>query len=85
MMIFILIFWYYSSSFCAVFKNTQIPLIKDTFIGYVTSFFITLFFALFFWLLRVLFLNLEFMCCECLYKAIDFIDNIIEKLSDAFN
>ena len=32
--IFLLLFWYYLSSFCAVFHNTQIPLIKDTLIGY---------------------------------------------------
>ena len=32
-----LLFWYYSSCFCAVFPNTQIPLIKDTAISYAES------------------------------------------------
>ena len=32
--IFIIIFWYYVGVFCAVYKNTQVTLIKDS----VTSF-----------------------------------------------
>ena len=40
--IFILFFWYYLSCFCAVYKNTQYHLIKDTLIsfsiGYITPF-----------------------------------------------
>ena len=40
--IFILLFWYYISCFCAVYKNTQYHLIKDTIIslciGYITPF-----------------------------------------------
>ena len=35
--IFLLFFWYYISMFCAVYKNTQIHLIKDTLIGLGTS------------------------------------------------
>ena len=35
----ILAFWYYIASFCAVYKNTQYHLIKDTLIGLATSFF----------------------------------------------
>ena len=34
MILFLLLFWYYLSSFCAVFHNTQKPLIKDTILGY---------------------------------------------------
>ena len=30
---FLIFFWYYLSSFCAVFKNSQIYLIKNTFIS----------------------------------------------------
>ena len=30
-------FWYYLSAFCAVYYNTQIPLIKDNFISFFTS------------------------------------------------
>ena len=30
-------FWYYLSAFCAVYYNTQIPLIKDNIISFITS------------------------------------------------
>ena len=35
--IFILLFWYYLGCFCAVYKNTQYHLIKDTLISYGTG------------------------------------------------
>ena len=35
--IFLLLFWYYLSCFCAVYKNTQIYLIKDTVISFALS------------------------------------------------
>ena len=35
--IFFMGFWYYVSCFCAVYKNTQYHLIKDTLISFVTS------------------------------------------------
>ena len=35
--IFIITFWYYLSCFCAVYKNTQIHLIKDTLISFGLS------------------------------------------------
>ena len=35
--LFLLFFWYYVSCFCAVFKNTQIHLIKDVLIGFAFS------------------------------------------------
>ena len=35
--ILILLFWYYISCFCAVYKNTQIALIKDTLISFILS------------------------------------------------
>ena len=30
-------FWYYLSAFCAVYHNTQVPLIKDTILSFLTS------------------------------------------------
>ena len=36
-MILLILFWYYASCFCAVYKNTQIHLIKDIAISYVSS------------------------------------------------
>ena len=35
--LFLIIFWYYLSCFCAVYKNTQIYLIKDTMISFALS------------------------------------------------
>ena len=35
--IILVFFWYYLSCFCSVFVNTQLPLIKDTIIGYEFS------------------------------------------------
>ena len=35
--IFLLSFWYYLSMFCAIYKNTQLHLIKDTFISFGLS------------------------------------------------
>ncbi len=32
-----LFFWYFISCFCAVYKNTQIILIKDTIISFILS------------------------------------------------
>ena len=37
-LILLVLFWYYLSSFCAVYKNTQIYLIKATLISYIISF-----------------------------------------------
>ena len=49
--IFIGIFWYYLSSFCAVYQNTQVYLIKNTFysfiFGIIFPFFINIFPAIF--------------------------------------
>ena len=36
--IFLIFFWYYLSCFCAIYKNTQIYLIKTTLISYIISF-----------------------------------------------
>ena len=35
--LFLCIFWYYTSIFCAVYENTQITLIKDTITSFSTS------------------------------------------------
>ena len=38
--LFQLFFWYYLSMFCAIYKNTQIHLIKDTLLSFILSLFI---------------------------------------------
>ena len=35
--IFLILFWYYLSMFCAIYRNTQIHLIKDTLISFALS------------------------------------------------
>ena len=35
--IFICFFWYFTSAFCAVYKNTQLFLIKDSMISFLIS------------------------------------------------
>ena len=35
--IFLLLFWYYLACFCAIYKNTQIHLLKDTIISFILS------------------------------------------------
>ena len=52
-LIFLLFCWYYLSSFGAVFKNTQIYLIINTFIGLGTSFLYPFFVNLFPVILRI--------------------------------
>ena len=75
MILFILLFWYYTSSFCAVFKNTQKPLIIDTLLDYFKSIFFTIIITLVACSLRFCALKKE---SKCFYKAI----NIIEKIVD---
>ena len=36
-LIFLIFFWYYTSCFCAIYKNTQFHLIKDIIVSYVSS------------------------------------------------
>ena len=35
--LFLIIFWYYLTCFCGIYKNSQIHLIKDTLISFGTS------------------------------------------------
>ena len=51
--IFLIFFWYYLSSFCAVYQNSQIYLIKNTLISYLLSLFFPLIINSFTSLLRL--------------------------------
>ena len=69
-LIFLILFWYYLSSFCVVYKNTQIYLIKTTLISYLISFIIPLIIYSFIGFLRIFSLkNPE----KCIYKISQFI------------
>ena len=65
--LFLFFFWYYLSSFCALYKNSQVHLIKNTFI----SFAIGLIFPFFINLLPGIFriFSLQSTNRECLYKT----------------
>jgi len=51
--LFLIIFWYYLSSFCAVYKNSQVYLIKNTAISFTMSLVFTIFFIIFPCFLRI--------------------------------
>ena len=64
--LFLFIFWFYISCFCAIYKNTQIYLIKDTLI----SFLLSLLYPLGYYLIPALFrlFALRKKKSECAYK-----------------
>ena len=67
--------WYYVAAFCAVFKNTQIPLIKDTVSSYINSIIIT-------FIVTLIICSLSFCALKrenrCLYKACDILGKICD-------
>ena len=70
MLLFFLLFWYYLSSFCAVYKNTQGPLLIDTIEGIVLSLFIYPFiFGIILCSLKVGSLRAKNKIMKCLYKC----------------
>ena len=61
-------FWFYLSCFCAVYKNTQIYLIKDTLIGFLFTLIYPLAIFLFPAIFRIAALRDKKKKKECLYK-----------------
>ena len=51
--IFLILFWYYLSSFCAIYQNSQVYLIKNTLISFTLSLFFPIIINLFTSLLRL--------------------------------
>ena len=72
--LFLLFFWYYISCFCAVYKNTQIQLIKDTLISWALSLIYPIFLFLIPTGLRILSLKQK---KEWLYKLSKILQSII--------
>ena len=70
LLIFLLLFlfWYYLGSFCAVYKNTQIHLIKETLISFRFSLILPFGICLLFAIFRIISLRAEKKDRECLYK-----------------
>ena len=76
MFLFIILFWYYLSSFCAVYNNTQIPLIKDTLISFGISLLLPLGLNLLPGIFRLSALKAENKDKKCIY----YIGQIIQLL-----
>ena len=68
--IFLFLFWYYLSSFCAVFQNSQVYLIKNTFISFTIALIYPFLFILLPGFLR--FYSLKKKRNECIYKISTF-------------
>ena len=64
--LFLFLFWYYLSCFCAVYRNTQIYLIKDTLISFATSLLYPFIINLIPGIFRIP--SLRYENNECLYK-----------------
>ena len=63
--IFLTFFWFYLSSFCAIFQNTQIYVIKNTFISFGISFLFPFIYELLPCIIRIYSLKNN---NECIYK-----------------
>ena len=61
-------FWYYISTFCAVYKNTQITLIKNTFISFGLTLLYPFGLNLFPGFFRIPSLRTKKKDRECMYK-----------------
>ena len=74
--LFLLFFWYYLSMFGAIYKNTQIHLLKDILIGFVVS----LFFPFEMYLIPALFRRLALSNSnrrkECIYNFSKFLQSL---------
>ena len=66
--IFLILFWYYLSCFCAVYRNTQRYLIKDTFICFAFSLLYQFIINLLPGIFRIRSLNTENDNNQCMYK-----------------
>ena len=65
--------WYYLSTFCAVYKNTQIFLLKDTLISYLTSLVYPFLYNFIPCIFRILALKGKSKDRNCLYKISQFL------------
>ena len=65
--VFLIVFWYYLSSFCAVYQNTQIYLLINTVISFVISLIYPIFFNILPSIIRIS--SLKSTTSECVYKT----------------
>ena len=74
--ILLILFWYYISCFCVIYKNTQIHLIKDTLISYSVSLIYPLIIYLLPGIFRIPSLRAKNKDKECMYKLSKYIQLI---------
>jgi len=77
MFLFFLLFWYYLSCFCAVYNNTQIPLIKDTLISFGISLLLSLGLNLIPGIFRLSALKAENKDKKCIYNLAQIIQFLL--------
>ena len=70
-------FWYYITCFCGIYVNTQIHLIKDSIISFITSLVYSFMIYLIPGVFRILSLRREKPTGEFLYKLSSFIENYL--------
>ena len=70
-------FWYYLCAFCAVYYNTQIPLIKDNFISFFTSLLYPFLFDLLPGIFRILGIYKKIKCFYFISKIITIVIGIL--------
>ena len=70
-------FWYYITCFCGIYINTQIHLIKDTVISFITSLIIPFGIYLIPGIFRMLALKMKKSSGKLLYKISSFIENYL--------
>ena len=70
-------FWYYITCFCCIYVNTQIHLIKDTIISFITSLVIPLGIYLIPGIFRIISLRMNKSSGRLLYKFSAFLENCL--------
>ena len=75
--IILFVFWFYVTCFCGIYQNTQIHLIKDTLLSFLTSFIFPFFNSLLPGILRRIALKSKKKNKKYLYKLSQFIEDIL--------
>ena len=74
--VFLIFFWYYLSSFCAVYKNSQFYVIENTFISFFISLLYPILFNLLTCIIRLFSLRKEEQMNKCIYKISQFLQKL---------
>ena len=75
--LFLLLFWHYISCFCAIYKNTQIHVLKDTLITFGISQFNPICLCFIPGIFRIPSLRASKKDKECIYRLSQIIENVL--------